>query len=60
MIIDFIHMPDEGDREQVLARLADSLGADKTRTNLCGFTCLGLVELTRKKARRPLAQILGG
>ena len=58
VIIDFIHMPDEGDREQVLARLADSLGADKTRTNLCGFTRLGLVELTRKKARRPLAQIL--
>lgn len=49
VIIDFVHMPREADREAVLQRLAESLGADKTRTRLCGFTRLGLVELTRKR-----------
>lgn len=58
VIIDFIDMINSADREAVLDKLADSLGADKTRTNLCGFTRLGLVELTRKKAKRPLAHLL--
>lgn len=58
VIIDFVHMMREADRELVLARLAESLGADKTRTKLYGFTRLGLVELTRRKAKRPLAQML--
>jgi len=58
VIIDFVHMSREADREAVLQRLAESLGADKTRTRLCGFTRLGLVELTRKKAKRPLAEML--
>lgn len=58
VIIDFVHMAQETDRELVLARLAESLEADKTRTKLCGFTRLGLVELTRKKARRPLTEML--
>src|SRR5690606_8408445 len=58
VVIDFVHMSQEADRELVLERLAASLGADKTRTKILGFTRLGLVELVRKKAKRPLAEML--
>ncbi|HHT69597.1 MAG TPA: Rne/Rng family ribonuclease [Firmicutes bacterium] len=58
VIIDFIDMADPSHREAVLQQLATSLSADKTRTNLLGFTRLGLVELTRKKTDRLLSHIL--
>lgn len=58
VIIDFIDMSVPKNRAVVLATLAQSLVADKTRTNLLGFTRLGLVELTRKKSKRLLANIL--
>lgn len=58
VIIDFIDMYKEENRKAVLQQLAVSLEADKTRTRLLGFTSLGLVELTRKKSRKPLYQML--
>lgn len=58
VIIDFIDMVDPKDRKAVLEQLATSLRADKTRTNLLGFTRLGLVELTRKKTERLLSHVL--
>ncbi len=58
VIIDFIDMSDPESREAVLEQLATSLRADKTRTNLLGFTRLGLVEMTRKKTERLLAHVL--
>ncbi len=58
VIIDFIDMSDPNNREAVLEQLAMSLSADKTRTNLLGFTRLGLVELTRKKTERLLSHVL--
>lgn len=58
VIIDFIDMIDNKNREAVLEKLAASFGTDKTRTNLLGFTRLGLVELTRKKSKRLLSHIL--
>lgn len=58
IVIDFIDMTDEANREAVLSRLEQSLKQDKTRTNLLGFTRLGLVELTRKKSRRLLSHLL--
>jgi ribonuclease G len=58
VIIDFIDMTDPADRDAVLSELATALGRDKTRTNLLGFTRLGLVELTRKKTERLLAHVL--
>ncbi len=58
VIIDFIDMTDPNNREAVLEQLADSLRADKTRTNLLGFTRLGLVELTRKRTDRLLSHMM--
>ncbi len=58
VIIDFIDMNEESNREAVLDELKKCLDADKTHTNLLGFTRLGLVELTRKKNKKLLSHIL--
>jgi ribonuclease G len=58
IIIDFIDMDDNGARNQVLARLEEALARDKTKTHVLGFTSLGLVEMTRKKTKRILSEVL--
>lgn len=58
IIIDFIDMKNEADRQQVLETLTKALAQDKTKSHVLGFTQLGLVEMTRKKAKTRLSQIL--
>ncbi|NLY92172.1 MAG: Rne/Rng family ribonuclease [Firmicutes bacterium] len=58
IIIDFIDMCDEGSRKQVLDCLAVELQKDKVKTNILGFTSLGLLEMTRKKTRPSLREQL--
>lgn len=58
VIIDFIDMVMEEHRQEVLVVLEHELQKDKTRTRIMGITKLGLVELTRKKARQPLEGVL--
>ena len=58
IVIDFIDMERPEDREKVLARLKEELARDRTRTNVIGFTGLGLVELTRKKVRQSLDDLM--
>jgi len=55
IIIDFIDMQDKGHREEVVARLKEAVKRDRTQTVVVGMTGLGLVEMTRKKVRQPLA-----
>jgi len=49
IIIDFIDMDSDADRQKVLAEFEAALGRDKTRSHILGFTSLGLLEMTRKK-----------
>ena len=58
IIIDFIDMEEQEDREKVVKKLEESLKKDKTKTNIIQNTELGLVELTRKRARRDLENML--
>ncbi|MED0678927.1 Rne/Rng family ribonuclease [Aneurinibacillus thermoaerophilus] len=58
IIIDFIDMEEEENRLQVLECMEGELRKDKTKTQVLGFTRLGLLELTRKKERQNLADIL--
>ncbi len=58
IIIDFIDMLQDNHREAVLQELAKALSFDRTRVTLNGFTNLGLVELTRKRARESLNHVL--
>lgn len=58
IIIDFIDMPDTGHETAVLEVLKNALKKDRTRTNVLGMTQLGLVEMTRKKVRQRIENIL--
>lgn len=58
IIIDFIDMDQENHRNAVLAEFNKALLKDKTKMTVNGFTKLGLVEMTRKRTRESLAQIL--
>lgn len=52
IIIDFIDMDKAEQRADVLAVLERELKKDRTKSHVFGFTSLGLLEMTRKKARQ--------
>ena len=58
IIVDFIDMGTEEHRNAVLNEFRKSLARDRTRMSVNGFTQLGLVEMTRKRTRESLAQVL--
>ncbi|WP_205341016.1 ribonuclease G [Denitrificimonas caeni] len=58
IIIDFIDMEDEEHRRQVLRTLERQLERDYAKTNIIGITELGLVQMTRKRTRESLTQVL--
>lgn len=58
IIIDFIDMKEEKHRQQLMKTLDEALKVDRTRTNVLQLTDLGLVEMTRKRARQSLGKIL--
>ncbi|MCX7693748.1 ribonuclease G [Tepidimonas taiwanensis] len=58
IIIDFIDMVRDDHREAVLAELRKQLARDRVKTMIGGFSPLGLVEMTRKRTRESLAQML--
>ncbi|MEW6276226.1 MAG: Rne/Rng family ribonuclease [Bacillota bacterium] len=58
IIVDFIDMQKEENRRRVLEVLEEEFKKDKTKTNILGITSLGLLELTRKKVRPSLAEVL--
>lgn len=60
IIIDFIDMQNEDHRQRVLQSLQEALAKDRVKTNVNGFTQLGLVEMTRKRTRESLEHILCG
>jgi ribonuclease G len=58
VIIDFIDMGTEEHRNAVLNEFRKALARDRTHMTVNGFTALGLVEMTRKRTRESLAQVL--
>ena len=58
IIIDFIDMEKESNRQLVLNTLKNTMKNDHTRSHVFGFTHLGLVELTRKKTGRSIGDTL--
>lgn len=58
IIIDFIDMHDSEHENVVLEVLRNALRKDRTRTNVMGITQLGLVEMTRKKVRQRIENVL--
>ena len=56
VLMDLIDMTEEDDRAAVLDALRVALARDRVKTVVHGYTSLGLVEMTRKRVRRTLAQ----
>lgn len=58
VLVDFIDMEEEEDRACLLDHLRTVVQKDPVKTTVVDMTELGLVELTRKKLRRPLHEQL--
>ena len=56
IVIDFIDMVLEANRELVLRRLVECLGRDRTRHQVAEVTSLGLVQMTRKRVGQGLVE----
>ncbi len=56
IVIDFIDMESEKNRQAVLLKLRESLALDKTRTQVFEVSHLGLVEMTRKNVSEGLLE----
>ena len=59
IIIDFIDMEREGDREKVYQAFEEAIKKDRQKTNIFKISELGLVEMTRKRTRENISRILG-
>ncbi|MFZ5562687.1 MAG: Rne/Rng family ribonuclease [Thermodesulfobacteriota bacterium] len=58
IIIDFIDMARESNREKVFAALKEFLEKDKSKTTILPFSELGLIQMTRKRTRNSVARML--
>ncbi|MBU3643084.1 MAG: Rne/Rng family ribonuclease [Candidatus Nanopelagicaceae bacterium] len=56
VVIDFIDMILESNREAVMRRLVECLGRDRTKHQVAEVTSLGLVQLTRKRIGQGLIE----
>lgn len=58
IVIDFIDMEEENHQSQVMRELEDGAKGDPARIRLIPFSDLGLVELSRKRTRKSMAQLM--
>jgi ribonuclease G len=58
IIVDFINMEDEEDLISLVKELKGQLAKDSVKTTFVGITKLQLIEITRKKIRKPLSETL--
>ncbi len=57
IVIDFIDMVLESNRDLVLRRLVECLGRDRTKHQVAEVTSLGLVQMTRKRIGQGLLEV---
>src|SRR6185312_7267345 len=57
IVIDFIDMVLEANRDLVLRRLVECLGRDRTKHQVAEVTSLGLVQMTRKRMGTGLLEV---
>ncbi|MGK0373588.1 MAG: ribonuclease G [Arenicella sp.] len=58
IIVDFIDMQSSKHKKQVLAALSTSIAKDRVKINVTDISPLGLVEITRKRTRESLEQVM--
>lgn len=59
IVIDFIDMVLESNRDLVLRRLVECLGRDRTKHQVAEVTSLGLIQMTRKRMGTGLLEVFG-
>lgn len=58
ILVDFIDMKSDDDRQKIMKAMKDSLLKDEKRTRVIGFTPLGILQMTRKKTRVSISEAL--
>jgi Rne/Rng family ribonuclease len=58
IILDFIDMEKQANREKVFKALQEALQKDRAKTNIVKISELGLVEMTRKRVRESIGQLM--
>jgi ribonuclease G len=58
IVVDFIHLADQGNIAKVLDTLTVSISRDHTPTQISPMSEFGLVEITRKRVRDPLFKLM--
>ncbi len=58
IIIDFIDMEKQSDRERVFHALVEALKRDRSKTKVLPMSEFGLVEMTRKRTRESIGKLL--
>lgn len=60
ILIDFIDMDHNSDKQEVLKAFKAEAFKDRVGINVMGFTALGILEMTRKKAGKRVSDFLNG
>ena len=58
VVVDFIDMDEENDRHELIKHFSECVAHDRLKARVFSITQLGLVELTRKRARSDLRSML--
>ncbi|RJX26238.1 MAG: Rne/Rng family ribonuclease [Dethiobacter sp.] len=58
IIIDFIDMSSQENRQLVLEKFRQEMNKDRTKSQVLGITSLGLVEVSRKKVKQGLSAVM--
>jgi len=58
ILVDFIDMRKPQHRDQILQEMKDGVKKEKNKAHILGFTQLGLLEMTRKRDRQTVDQVL--
>ncbi len=58
IVIDFIDMSNQRDKQQVIKSLENALKRDRSRTKISSISALGLVEMTRKRTGETVTDFL--
>jgi len=58
IIIDFIDMEKKSNQEKVFSALSEAFTKDRSKTNILPISDMGLIQMTRKRTRKPLTRLL--
>ena len=58
IIIDFIDMEKKSNQEKVFSALNEAFVKDRSKTHILPISELGLIQMTRKRTRKPLTRLL--